>query len=237
MVTRPRPEKGAAPVPWCAEKRCRSLNRPCANKKGAPQRALACRRSIAALALRELEAPARLGLAVLLALDHARIAGEEAAALERVAQVRLEIGQRLRDAVAHRAGLSRQSAARDRADHVILAGSVGGDDRLLDQHAQHRPREKNLDGALIDQNLAGAGLDPYARDRILALAGRVGAALLVELLDVFRRLRGGGLQRAELVERLHGFGHGHALLVFLRFMAAMSSASGCCAACGWSGPL
>jgi hypothetical protein len=38
---------------------------------------------------------------------------------------------------------------------------------------------------LID-DLAGARLDPDARDRVLALAGRVGAALLVELLDVFR---------------------------------------------------
>ena len=29
--------------------------------------------------------------------------------------------------------------------------------------------------------------------------------------------RGGRLERRQLVERLHGFGHGHALLVFLRF--------------------
>src|ERR1700744_2531077 len=46
------------------------------------------------LALRELERPARLGAAVLLALDHTRVAGQEAALLEDAAQVRLEIGQR-----------------------------------------------------------------------------------------------------------------------------------------------
>src|SRR5205085_6955212 len=77
---------------------------------------------IAALALGELEAAPRLGLAVLLALDHAAVAGEEAAALERATQVRLEVGQRLRDAVGHRAGLSWQAAARARAGYVVLPG-------------------------------------------------------------------------------------------------------------------
>src|SRR5882757_6134291 len=80
----------------------------------------------------ELEAAPRLGLAVLLALDHARIAGQESAALERTAQVRLIGHQRLRQAVAHCAGLARKPAARDRAHHVILAGAVGRQQRLLD---------------------------------------------------------------------------------------------------------
>ena len=56
------------------------------------------------LALRELERLARLGAAVLLALDHAGVAGEEAALLEDAPQLRLEIGQRLGDAVTDRAG-------------------------------------------------------------------------------------------------------------------------------------
>src|SRR5262245_55332847 len=47
-----------------------------------------CRRS--GLTLRELERPASLGATVLLALDHAAVAGEEAAALEHGAQLRLE---------------------------------------------------------------------------------------------------------------------------------------------------
>src|SRR3954469_12329115 len=55
-------------------------------------------------ALRELEGPAGLGLAVLLALDHARVAGQEATLLEHAAQLRLEIRQSLGDAVTHRAG-------------------------------------------------------------------------------------------------------------------------------------
>src|SRR5690349_3088678 len=86
------------------------------------------------LALGELERPAGLGTAVLLALDYAGVAGEEAALLEHAAQLRLEMRQRLRQAVAYSASLTGQPAARHRADHVVLAGAVGGDQRLLDQH-------------------------------------------------------------------------------------------------------
>jgi hypothetical protein len=45
------------------------------------------------LPLRELERAPRLGLAVLLALDHAAIAGEEAALFQDAAQIEFEIGQ------------------------------------------------------------------------------------------------------------------------------------------------
>src|SRR5258708_40056375 len=62
------------------------------------------------LALRELERLARLGAAVLLALDHPRVAGEKAALLQDAAQIRFEIGQRLRDDVTHHARLARQTA-------------------------------------------------------------------------------------------------------------------------------
>src|SRR5258708_6674072 len=65
----------------------------------------------AVLPLRELERPPRLGLAVFLALHHAAVAGEEAAALKDAAQLRLEIRQCLGEAMAHRAGLAGQSAA------------------------------------------------------------------------------------------------------------------------------
>src|SRR5205807_9895995 len=92
-------------------------------------------------ALGELERAPRLGLAVLLPLDHARVTRQEPAALERAAQVRLETGERLGDAVAHRAGLPGQSTAGNAADHVILTRAIGRNDRLLDQHAQHRSRK------------------------------------------------------------------------------------------------
>src|SRR5689334_20562030 len=94
--------------------------------------------NVCRLALRELERPAGLGATVLLALDDARVAGQEATLLQDAAQLRFEVGERLRQAVAYRAGLARQAAAGHRADHVILAIAIGGDQRLLDQHAQHR---------------------------------------------------------------------------------------------------
>src|ERR1700712_3178406 len=89
------------------------------------------------LALRELERLARLGAAVLLALDDAGVAGQEAALLEDAAQIRLEIGQGLGDAVTHGTGLARQTTTGNGADHVVLARTGGGDQRLLDHHAQY----------------------------------------------------------------------------------------------------
>src|SRR5581483_9982225 len=63
---------------------------------------------------------------------------------------------------------------------VVLAVAIGRDQRLLDQHAQHRASEIDLELAGIDDDLAGAGLDPDAGDRVLALARGVGAAEAVE---------------------------------------------------------
>src|SRR5712675_1179940 len=159
------------------------------------------------LAFRELERLARLGPAVLLALDRARVAGEKAALFQDAAQIRLEIGQRLGDAVTDGARLARQTAAGHGADHVILTGPGRRHQRLLNHHPQHWTSEIDFDFAGVDGDLAGAGLDPDPGNRVLALAGGVGAALLVDLLDVFRRFRRGRLELRQLVERLHGAGH------------------------------
>src|SRR5262245_54170219 len=120
-------------VAW---ERYRALTISCraAKEKGAPKEKGARSAPLPAScrsrsALRELERPASLGAAVLLALDHAAVAGEEAAALEHRAQLRLVVGQRLRQAVAHRAGLAREAAAGHRADDVVLAVAVGRDQR------------------------------------------------------------------------------------------------------------
>src|SRR5207248_1319477 len=90
------------------------------------------------LPLRVLRAAAGLVAAVFLALDDAAVAGQEAAMLQDRAQPRLVKGERLADAVPHRAGLPRQPAARDRAPHVELTEPVGHDKGLADQHAQDR---------------------------------------------------------------------------------------------------
>src|SRR5215213_8182821 len=134
------------------------------------------------LALRELERLARLRPAVLLALYGAGVAGQEAALLEDAAQIRLEVRQSLGDAVTHGTRLARQTAAGDRADDVVLAGARGGDQRLLDQHPQHRAGEIDFDFTGVDHDLAGTRLDPDAGDRVLALAGGIGAAVFVDLL-------------------------------------------------------
>src|SRR5579883_954968 len=136
------------------------------------------------LALRELEATSRLGAAVFLALDDARVAGEEARLLQRRAQVRLVIGEGAADAVAHRTRLAGEAATGHSGDDVVLAEAIGGGERLVDQHAEDRPREIDLDLAPVDHDLAVAGLDPDARDGVLALARGIGA---LERIDARRR--------------------------------------------------
>src|SRR5690606_11624920 len=134
------------------------------------------------LALRELEAPAGLLAAVLFALNHAAIAGHEASVLQRRTKRRLVISQRLRDAVTHSAGLARETRTGDGRDHVELAFALGDLERLVDHHAQNRAREVGVAGLAVDRDVALAGLHPNAGNRVLALAGRVGAAELVDLL-------------------------------------------------------
>src|SRR5690606_29703720 len=117
-------------------------------------------------ALRELEAAASLGPAVLLAFHHAAVAGQEACRLHRAAQRRLVFGERLADAVLHRAGLARKPAALDGGDHVVLAFAAGDLERLVDDEAQGRAREIGFLVAAVDRDRACARLEPDARDGI-----------------------------------------------------------------------
>src|SRR6478736_2317331 len=160
-------------------------------------------------ALRELEAAAGLGLTELLTLDDTRVAGQEAFLLERAAKLRLVEGQRLGDAVAHRARLAGETAALDRDDDVVLRHAIDELQRLLEHEAQHRAGEIDLLITAVDRDLAGARLDPDARDGVLALAGGIGTALRIDLLDVDRSGRLIGLgDIAELGEGLKNLGHG-----------------------------
>src|SRR5690606_1342377 len=115
-----------------------------------------CIRTSAGSALGELEGPAGLGAAVLLALDHAAVAGEKAAALQNAAQLGLVMGERLGDAVAHGAGLTREPATGYGGDHVVLAVAVGGDDGLLQDHLEHRAGEVSDKFLAVDGDLAAA---------------------------------------------------------------------------------
>src|SRR4051794_24807351 len=152
-----------------------------------------------ALALRELEAAASLGAAVLLALDDARVASQEAFALHRRAQRRFEAGQCRRDAVTDSARLARQAAALDGRFDVVLAAAVGDVEHLGDDQAQGRAREIDFLLAAVDHDLARTGLEPYSRDRVLAAASGISTPELVELLLAQHRLDLRALGRDALI--------------------------------------
>ncbi len=59
--------------------------------------------------------------------------------------------------MAHRARLSRKSAANDRADNIELAVAARRDQRLAQDHAQHGTREIDLLFAAIDTDAARPG--------------------------------------------------------------------------------
>ena len=102
-------------------------------------------------------------------------------------------------------GLSGQAGAAYGAHHVELTFALGGDQRLHQNHLEHGPREIGGTVLAVDGDLAGAPLHPHPGDRVLALAGGIGAALGVELLDVLRGFRSGGLSvLAQVGERLEG---------------------------------
>jgi hypothetical protein len=80
-------------------------------------------------ALRELEALAGAGLAGLLALFLARIAGEVAGLLERGAQLGIHLLEGAGDAVGHGAGLAADAATGDVGHDVDLLAQADGEQR------------------------------------------------------------------------------------------------------------
>src|SRR5205085_279323 len=122
------------------------------------------------LTLRVLRTLAGLVAAVLLAFDDARVARKEACTLERRPKLRLRIDERTADAVANRAGLRGDAAAVDGDANVVSRRPADQLERLRDDHAKRRPRQVLFDLTAVDRNAAGAGPDPHARNRALALA-------------------------------------------------------------------
>src|SRR5262249_23014466 len=101
-------------------------------------------------------------------------------------------------------------------------------------HLEHGPGEIGRMLLAVDSDLAGARLHPDAGNRVLALAGRVGAALRVDLLHINPRRRL-ALERPQILKR-HRLAHDQALLAFLELRAATSSFTGLCASWGCSEP-
>src|SRR5690606_9896974 len=105
---------------------------------------------------------------------------------------------------------------------VELTSAIRSDDRLLQDHLQNRTCEILFEFLVIDGDLAGARLDPYACNGVLALAGGIGAALCVQLLDMNRSGSFGLGNGAEFFERVELLSHDYAFPLFLRFSAATS---------------
>src|SRR5205085_809220 len=128
--------RGTAP----GRERVRVLARP------APRRA----RTSGGLALRELRRLARLVQPGLLALDLARVACEEALALQRHAQLRVRLDERAGDPVADGARLSGQPAAVDADAEVVLPFDAGHLERRDGDRLPDRAREVFLERAAVD---------------------------------------------------------------------------------------
>src|SRR4029453_2813958 len=123
------------------------------------------------LAFGELDPRPRAALAVLLALLLARVAGQEAAALQHRAQRRVGLLEGARDAVAQRAGLAGDAAAPEQRVHVEGGGHVGGLERLARRGLERLAREVLLEAAPVHQDLAAPEPEAHPCDGGLALAG------------------------------------------------------------------
>src|SRR6188472_2392515 len=121
------------------------------------------------LTLAELRTLARLLEAGLLALLDARVARQEAAALELAAQVGVGLEQRATDAVAQRAGLGGHAAAVHPRDDVHPALIADRLERLADRALERVAGEDVLERAAVDRVRARAGTQRDARDGGLAL--------------------------------------------------------------------
>src|SRR5919201_2314210 len=139
----------------------------------------------ATLALGELGGLARLVEAGLLALDDAGIAGQEAFALERDAQVRVGLDERAGDSVPDRAGLAARSAAVDADTDVELALDLGHLQRRQRELPVDDPRKVLLDRPAVEPGRAVARTEDDAGDRGLALAGAAVLRLLGHQLVTF----------------------------------------------------
>src|SRR5262249_11172633 len=88
---------------------------------------------------------------------------EQARLLELLTKLGVELEQRARDAVTHRAGLTGRAAAVNIDHHVEFVDSVGQLQRLADDHAQSFVLEVRIDGGAVDFAIAAAGTQVDAR--------------------------------------------------------------------------
>src|SRR6266478_2832376 len=181
------------------------------------------------LPLGELEPLARSGPSVLLPLHRARIAREEARLLQWRPELRVELGERTADPVPDGASLPREPAAADDHGDVHLVELLDDLERLLEDHLAGLAPEVLVEGAVVDDEFARAGLHPHPRDRLLAPPGSGNDQVLGHLSRI--------LMRSPLPWRRASGRRGGACRP--RRSSASSSARGrvrCAAACGGRRP-
>ncbi len=140
----------------------------------------------------------------------------------------------------NRARLTGQTAAFDSCEHVELAFGVGDAERLRQDQLLHGARKVFVLRLAVDDDLAGAGLDPNAGDRVFTFAGGIGAAQFVTNRLTRGHFGFGALHAADVLghgcfETVEGFdfvSHAHALRVFFLFKDLTSRTSGLCASWG-----
>src|SRR3990167_7686239 len=125
------------------------------------------------LTFRPLEALARSLLAVLLALLHPRVAGEQAAAAELGFQLGVGQGQGPRQAHPHRARLAGAAAAADADVGVVRVGGADEAKRLAGMLPPGVAHKKLVELAPVYADLAGARAQVDAGYGSLAAAGAV----------------------------------------------------------------
>src|SRR5512138_3994929 len=104
------------------------------------------------LALAELEPTASAGLAVLLPLHHAGVAGEETGLLQRGPELRIQQAQRAAQPVANRAGLAGQPAPDDVHRHVDLPRLLEDLQRLVEDHLRGLAPEVLVERTAVDDD-------------------------------------------------------------------------------------
>ena len=130
-------------------------------------------------ALGELRSAAGLFETVLLALFHARVAGQQTGGFQDGAVALVDEEQGAGDAVADGAGLAGHAAAGDGGFDVDLAEGVGSDQGLTDDELQGIETEVLLDVTAVDRDGAGpAGEQMDSCHGGLSSAGTVEIGLL-----------------------------------------------------------
>src|SRR4051794_22108322 len=124
------------------------------------------------LALAELGCLAGLLQSGLLALDDARVAGQQPGLLQtRPVGLFVDGVQAPRDTETERAGLAGDATTVDAGDDVEASLELRGRERLVDDLLVQLVGEVAVEVATVDRPLAGAGDDAHARDGLLAATG------------------------------------------------------------------